>query len=148
MKMLYLKRLSGTCFFATRYIKEVEKFLLIYFIKTTNMKDYILEDKAELRKVFGDTMDGQFEHDLYNKSPSNQPKSDGTDTLQQRIEWWMAVVDRGGPIANDAYDHGFADLFNLYREAIDPETRGLIKLLRAKQINPKKTNRKAKSIMI
>ena len=34
---------------------------------TTNKKDYIIEDNEELRKVFGDTMEGQFEHDLYNK---------------------------------------------------------------------------------
>ena len=49
-------------FFATRDNKEVEKFWLIYFMTTTNMKDYILEDNEELRKDFRDTMDGQVEH--------------------------------------------------------------------------------------
>ena len=49
-------------------------------------------------KFFRDSMDGQFEHGLYNKSFSNQLESDDEFTLQQRIEWWMTIVDRGGPI--------------------------------------------------
>ena len=88
---------------------------------TTNLKDYFLEDNEELGKVFRDTMGGQFEHDLYNKSFSNQLESDETDNLQQRIEWWMVVVDRGGPTPNNVNDYSFAKLFNLYRKAIDPE---------------------------
>ena len=32
-------------FFATRDIKEMEEFWLTYFMMTTNMKDYSLEDK-------------------------------------------------------------------------------------------------------
>ena len=35
---------------------------------TSNKEDYILEDNEELGKVFRDTMDGQFEHDLYKKN--------------------------------------------------------------------------------
>ena len=53
---------------------------------TTNMKDYILEDNEELKKVFRDTMEGQFEHDLYIKSFNIQLGSYEMDTLQQRIE--------------------------------------------------------------
>ena len=50
---------------ATRDNKEVGEFWLIYFMMTTNMKDYIVENnKHELRKDFRDTMEGQFEHDL------------------------------------------------------------------------------------
>ena len=52
-------------FFATRDIKEVEEFWLIYFLMITNMEAYILEDNEELRKGFKDTMEGQFEHNLY-----------------------------------------------------------------------------------
>ena len=60
-------------FFATREIKELEEFWLTYFMMTTNMKDYFLEENEdEVRKVFRDTLDGKFEHDLYNKSFSNQ----------------------------------------------------------------------------
>ena len=62
--------------FATRDIKEVEEFCLIYFMMTTKMKDYNLEDNEELRKVYRDTMDCQFEHDLNNTSFSNQLESD------------------------------------------------------------------------
>ena len=55
---------------------------------TTNMKDYFLvENEHEVRNVFRDTMEGQFEHHLYIKSFSNQIESDENDTLQQRIEW-------------------------------------------------------------
>ena len=61
---------------------------------TIYMKGYILEDNEELRKNFRDTMEGQFEHDLYIISLSNQLESDETDTLQHRIEWWLVVVDR------------------------------------------------------
>ena len=48
---------------------------------TVNMKDYFLEDNEEIRKVFRDTLEGQFEHDLYYKSSSNQLESDEMDTL-------------------------------------------------------------------
>ena len=37
-------------------------------------------------------------------------------------------VDGGGPILNDGFDDGFAEMFNLYREAIEPEMQGLVKL--------------------
>ena len=46
----------------------------------------------------------------------------------------MVVVDRGGPILNVVYDYKFAEIFNLYRKAMDPELRGLVKLLRDRQI--------------
>ena len=50
-------------------------------------------------------IEGQCEHDLYNKSLSDQIESDDeVDTLQQRIEWWMVVVDRLGVTPNDVYD--------------------------------------------
>ena len=75
-------------FFATGVIKDVEGFWLTYFLMTTNMKVYIEEnDQEELRKVFRDTMESQFEHDFHNKSCSNQLESnDEIDTLQQRIK--------------------------------------------------------------
>ena len=52
---------------------------------------------------------------------SNQLQCDKMDTLQQRIEWWLVVVDRGGPIPYDVYDYSFAELFNSHRKAIDHE---------------------------
>ena len=122
-------------FFATRDIKEVEEFWYTYFIMATNMKDYFIkENEDEVRKVFRVTMVGQFEHDLFNKSFSNQIESDENDTLQQRIEWLMTVVDRGGSIPDNAYEYNLGDLFSLYRKAIDPEMQDLAKELRARHI--------------
>ena len=76
-------------FFATRDIKELEEFCLTYFMMTTNMKDYILEDHEELRNVFADTVKGHFEHDLYNKlfSLQDEGKCDRIDTLHNRIKF-------------------------------------------------------------
>ena len=83
-----LEKAFRKMFFATRDINEVEDFWWTYFMMTTNMKDYFLkENENEVRKVFRDTMEGQFEHGLYNKSFSNQLEADDEFTLQQRIEW-------------------------------------------------------------
>ena len=71
-----LEKVSWKMFSATRDIKEVKEFWLTYFMMTTNLKDFILEDSEELRKAFTDTMDGQCELDLYIKSFSNQLESD------------------------------------------------------------------------
>ena len=49
---------------------------------TIKMKDYNLEDNEELGNVSRDTMEGQFEHDLFKKSFSNQLESDKMDTLK------------------------------------------------------------------
>ena len=63
--------------FATRDFREVEVFWLTYLMMTKNMKDYFFEEiEEEVRKVFRDTMEGQFEHHLYNESFSNQLESD------------------------------------------------------------------------
>ena len=131
-----LEKAFWKMFFATRDIKEVVEFWYTYFMMTTNMKKYfVIENEDVVRKVFRHTMEGQFEHDLYNKSFSNQFESgDENVTLQQRIEWWMKVVDRGGPIPDNAYEYNLGDLFSLYRKAIDPEMQDLVKELRDRHI--------------
>ena len=131
-------------FFATRDNKEVEEFSLTFFMMTKNLKDSFIEDIEEFRKVSRDTMEGQFEHDLYKKSFSNQIESDELDTLQQRIEWWMTVVDRGGPMPNGVFDWSFGEFFGLYHIRIDPEMQELVKLLRNRQIFRKKIRKEAK----
>ena len=123
-------------FFATKDIKEVEQFWLTYFIMKTNIKDYMSEDKEENRKVIKSTMEGQFEHDLKNKSFNNQLESDKTDTLQPRIKWWIMVVEKVGPIHNDVYDYSVDELFGLYRKAIEPEMQDLAHFFRDRQIIP------------
>ena len=81
-------------------------------------------------------MEGQFEHGLYSRSFSNQFESADEFTLQQRIEWWMTVVERGGPIPDNVYDYIFGELFGLYRKTIDPEMQDFVKELRDRQIIP------------
>ena len=133
-----LEKAFWKMFSATRDIKEVEDIWWTYFIMTTNMKKYFLkENEKDVRKVFRETMEGQFQHDLCNKSFSNQFESDDDEfTLKQRIEWWMTIVDRGGPIPDNVYDYNFDELFGLYRKAIDPEMRDFVKELRDRQIIP------------
>ena len=48
----------------------------------------------------------------------------------------MMVVGRGGPMPNDVYDCSFGELFGLYRKAIDPEMRELVKSLRDRETIP------------
>ena len=105
---------------------------------TTNMKDHFVGNiKEELGKVFRDTIEGQGEHDLYNKSFSNQLECDDEiGTLQQRIKWWMVVVDRGGLISNDFYDYTSDESFMLYRKTVDPEMQDLVTAIRDRQIIP------------
>ena len=70
------------------------------------------------------------------KTFSNQLESDETDSFQQRIEGCMAVVDRGCPSSNDVSDYFFAELFNLYRRATDPEMPELVNFFRNRQSIP------------
>ena len=81
-------------------------------------------------------MEGQFEHDLYNKPFSNQLEPDDEFTSQQSIEWWMTIVDRRGPIPDNVYGYNFGELFCLYRKVIDPEMQEFVKELRDRQIIP------------
>ena len=122
--------------FATRDIEEVDEFLITCFMMVTSLI-YYFTDSEKFRKEFRVMIEGQFEHDLYNKSFSNQLESDDeTDTVQQRIKRWMLVVDRGGPIRNDVYDYTFDELYLLYLKAIDPEMQDLVKTLRYREIIP------------
>ena len=122
--------------FATRDIKEVDEFLVTYFMMVTNLHYYFRESE-QFRIEFAVRIEGKFKHNLYNKYFSNQLESDDeVDTLQQRIEWWMVVVDKLGVIPNDVYDYTFDELYVLYRKAIDPEMQYLVKALRDGQIIP------------
>ena len=104
---------------------------------TTNMKDYFLEgNKEEVGKIFRETMESQFEHDLYNTSFKNQTESDETDLLQRRFKWWMTVVDRGGIIPNNVYDYTFGEFFGLYHKTIDPEMQHFVEELKGRHIIP------------
>ena len=119
---IILEKAFWKMFFATRDIKEVEEFWFTSFIMATKTKDYFLEkNEEENRKDLRACMEGQFELNLYNKSFSNQLESDDddddddNDTLQGKIDWWMAVVFRGVPIPDNIYDYTVDELFMLYR---------------------------------
>ena len=60
------------------------------------------------------------------------------ETLQQRVKWWMTIVNRGGPIRNNVFDCTFVEVFGLYRKAIDPEKREFVKKLRDRGVIPTK----------
>ena len=119
---IVLQKVFWKMFFATRDFQEVEEFWLTYFMMTTIMKDYFFEYNEEITKVCRVTMEGQFEHDLYIESFRSQLESDETDVLQQRIDCWMTVVHRGGPLPDDVYDYNLDELFDPNRKAVDPET--------------------------
>ena len=102
----------------------------------TNL-NYYFTYSENFRTEFRVMMESRFEHNLCDKSSSNQREfDDDVDTLRQRIKWWLLVVDRGGPIPNDVYDFTFEDFFMLHRKAIDPEKRHLVKALKERQVIP------------
>ena len=120
MKVVFFKAF-WKMIFATKDGKEVDEFLITYFMMVTNL-NYYFTDSEEFIKDLRVLIEGQFEHALYDESFSNQFESDDEiDTLQQRIKWWMVVVDRLGVIPNDVYDYTFDELYMLYRKARDPE---------------------------
>ena len=57
----------------------------------------------------------------------------------------MTVVDREGPIPNNIYHFSLAELYNLYRKAIDHE---LEKIIWDRQSIPLKLSRKTKCIIM
>ena len=96
--------------FATRDIKEVDVSLIICFMMVTNL-NYYFDNYEELRKDFRVIVEDQFEHNLYYKLFSNQLESeDGTDTFERRIEWWMLIINKIGPIPHNVYEYSFGEL--------------------------------------
>ena len=53
---IILEKTFWMMFFATRDNKEVEEFWLTYFMMTTNMQDYFIEDNEKIRKIFRQTI--------------------------------------------------------------------------------------------
>ena len=64
-------------------------------------------------------MIAQFEQDLCDKNFSLQDhgKVNQTDTLQNRIKFWLNIIDMGGPILDSLYDcdHNNDGLYNFAR---------------------------------
>ena len=87
-----------------------------------------------LDKNFRDTMIAQFKQDLFNKNFSLQDasKRDQIDTLQNRIKFWLNLIDMGGPILDNLYNYDNIDDgldLSVRGAEIIPENRELEKLL-------------------
>ena len=56
-------------------------------------------------------MIAQFKQDFYNKNFSLQDKGKGDkiNTLQNRIKFWLNVIDMGGPLPNNLFGYDFND---------------------------------------
>ena len=108
--------------FANRSSEEMFEFVLTYFMIVTNLKNYDI-DFEEFRKEFKDMLIDQFEHDLINKSFSNQTKESELDSFQIRINSWNKIVRNNGPIPNNMYDYSFIETFKLATTAIDLERK-------------------------
>ena len=119
--------------FATLDYKEVDEFLITYSLMVTDFNEYIT-DYEEFRGEFRGMMEGQFEHDLYNKSFSNQVKPYENDSLDKRMESWLLIVHKGGPIPENGNNYHIDEIFNLRRKAADPEMQQLVKKLKYKKL--------------
>ena len=93
--------------------------------------NYYFTDSEDFTIEISVMIDGQFEHDLYNKSFSNQLESvDEVDFLLRNFKWWLVVVDRVGLIPNDVNEYTFDELYVLYRKTIAPELKNFVKAIR------------------
>ena len=75
-------------------------FLKTHIMMVTNMKDYVLldpDDDVDFRYGYIDTRIAQFKQDLYNQSFSLQDQGEGDriDTLQNKIKFWLNIIDMG-----------------------------------------------------
>ena len=91
-------------------------FLTPYFLMVTNL-NFLITDSEEIRKEVRIMIERQFEHDMCDKFFSNQLKSDDeVDTLEPRMQWWLAVVDRLGVITDDVFDYTCDELYMICRK--------------------------------
>ena len=105
-------------------------FLKLYFRMCTNINNYVpvrLWDdgwgKKEEQWGYGykDDMIAQFKQDLYNKhfTLQDQGKDDPIDTLDNRIKFWINVVENhDGYLVDNLYDYDYND------EGLDGTVRG------------------------
>ena len=88
-------------------VLSVYGFLKTYIMIVTIMKDYGTldpdDDDAGFRYGYRVTIIAQFKQDLYNKNFSlqDQGKCDQIDTLQNRINFWLKIIDMGGPVPDN-----------------------------------------------
>ena len=104
-------------------------FLKLYFRMCTNINNYVpirlwddgLDEEEQWGYGYKDEMIAQFKQDLYNKhfTLQDQGKDDPIDTLDNRIKFWINVVENhDGYLADNLYDYDYND------EGLDSTVRG------------------------
>ena len=106
-------------------------FLKLYFRMCTNITDHVpirywdYYDDGNEEEQWGygyrDDMIAQFKQDLYNKhfTLQDQGKDDPIDTLENRIKFWINVIEEdGGSMPDNVYDCDYND------EGLDETVRG------------------------
>ena len=106
-------------------------FLKLYFRMCTNITehvpirywDYYDDGNEEEQWGYGyrDDMIAQFKQDLYNKhfTLQDQGKDDSIDTLDNRIKFWINIIEEyGGSMPDNVYDYDYND------EGLDGTVRG------------------------
>ena len=118
-------------------------FLNLYFRMCTNINNYVpvrlwddgLDEEEQWGYGYRDDMVAQFKQDFYNKhyTLQDQGKDDPIDTLENRIKFWMNVIEENdGSMPDNVYDYDYNDeeLDGTVRgEEIFPEIGELKKLL-------------------
>ena len=106
-------------------------FLKLYFRMCANITDHVpirywdYYDDGNEEEQWGygyrDDMIAQFKQDLYNKhfTLQDQGKDDPIDTLENRIKFWINIIeDHDGSMPDNSYDYDYND------ERLDGTVRG------------------------
>ena len=107
------------------------EFLKLYFRMCTNITDHVpirywdyYDDENEEEQWgygYRDDMIAQFKQNLYNKNFTlqDQGKDDPIDTLENRIKFWLNIINNDeGPVPDNIYDYEYND------EGLDHSVRG------------------------
>ena len=95
-------------------------FLKLYFRMCPNITDHVpirlwFDDPVEEEQWgygYRDDMIAQFKQDLYNKNFTlqDQGKDDETDTLENRIKFWINIIsNEQGSVPDNLYGYGYND---------------------------------------
>ena len=93
-------------------------FLKLYFRMCTNITDHVpirlwfddLDEEEQWGYGYRDDMIAQFKQDLYNKhfTLQDQGKDDPIDTLENRIKFWINIIENhDGSMPDNIYDYDY-----------------------------------------
>ena len=116
-------------FTSNEYDLALFDFLKLYFRICTNINNYVpirlwpdeLDDEEQWGYGYRDDMITQFKQDLYNKifTLQDQGKDDPIDTLDNRIKFWINIINNDqSPVPDNLYDYDYND------EGLDHTVRG------------------------